>query len=608
MSSHLDLGQQRIKVSINAHSNLDEKTLLLKKYGYTSWSTLRRRYKNTRKCISSKGALAILMWSFAVLSLYCFRLNLDSSTQPLLLQFIFIDYGVRAAIYCFYPIAGYLADHRCGRYKTVVFGLWLLLPSILLSAIYISLVIIFNFHVEETIVPVFLFEIIFVLLLALSTVSFNANVIQLGMDQLYDFPVEDQSLFIHWFVWVFYLTVFLVDLIGRMISFLFTEFYGQTNIKKYEDYKNIGYSGIGALILFSIMLLVLLVVSLCIAHCKKHWFLIEPSRVNPYKLVYLVTKFAWQHKVPVNRSAFTYCEDDIPSGLNLAKDKYGGPYTTEQVEDVKVFYGILKVLFSLGPVFFLEFAADATLRQFTLHGSIFNFTHSNFSNIVFYNSEPAEVLLIKNGLLTPLLTTICIPLYLFLLRPFLLNYVPGMLKRMGIGATMTVLSLICTVAIGAWSHTRYDVGCMFDPNSVYLTLNDTFDPPSLAGPFYNTFLVAIQRVLISLSNMLIYVALFEFICSQSPHSMKGLLIGLAYAIKGLFQVIAALLALPFALAMDNTHISCGVSYYIMNAGVGVVTVLVYVWVSRKYKYRERDEPSNIYMYAENYYSKGPPEE
>ena len=605
MSRHLDLGQQRIKVSINAHSNLDEKTLLLKKYGYTSWSTLRRRYRNTRKCISSKGALAILMWSFAVLSLYCYMLNLDSSTQPLLLQFIFIDYGVMAAIYFFYPIAGYLADHRCGRYKTVVFGLWLLLPSILLSAIFISCVISFDFHVEETIVPVALFEIIFVLLLALSTVSFNANVIQLGMDQLYDFPVEDQSLFIHWFIWVLNLTIFLVNLIRSMISFLFTEF---SNINKYEDYKNISYSGIGAWILFSIMLLVLLVMSLFIAHCKKHWFLIEPSRINPYKMVYQVTKFAWQNKVPVKRSAFTYCEDDIPSGLNLAKDKYGGPYTTEQVEDVKVFYGILKVLFSLGPFFFLEFAADATLYQFTRHGSIFNFTHSNFSNFVFYSSEPAKVLLIQDGLLTPLLTTICIPLYLFLLRPFLLNYVPGMLKRIGIGATMTVLSLICTVAIGAWSHTRYDVGCMFDPNSEFLTLNVTFDPPSLAGPFYNTSLVAIQRVLVSLSNMLIYIALYEFICSQSPHSMKGLLIGLSYAIKGLFQVIAALLALPFALAMDNTHISCGVSYYIMNTGVGVVTVLVYVWVSRKYKYRERDEPSNIYIYAENYYSKEPPEE
>ena len=543
-----------------------------------------------------------------MLTLYSFLLNPNSIRQPILLQTIFIKYGVTAAIFFFYPFAGYLADHKYGRYKTVVFGLWLLLPSILLSAIYYSLELLFDFHVEVTIVPVALFEIILVLPLALSTVSFNANVIQLGMDQLYDFPVEDQSLFIHWFIWVLNLSIFLVQLIRSMIYLPFTEFYEQTNIKYYEDYKNIGYSGIGAYILGSIILLVLIVVSLFIAHCRKHWFLIEPSRVNPYKLVYKVTSFAWQHKVPLKRSAFTYCEDDIPSGLNIAKDKYGGPYTTEQVEDVKVFYEILKVLFSLGPVFFLEFAADATLYQFTLHGTIFNFTHKNFSSMVFYNSEPAKVLLIQGGLLTPLLTTVCIPLYLFLLRPIFLNYIPGMLKRIGIGATMTVLSLICTLAIGAWSHTRYDVGCMFDSNSVYLTLNDTFDPLTLAGPFYNTSLVAIQLVLESLSNMLIYIALYEFICSQSPHSMKGLLIGLSYAIKGLFQLTAALLALPFALAMDNTHISCGVSYYVMNAGVGVVAVLVYVWVSRKYKYRERDEPSNIYMYAENYYSKGPPEE
>ena len=46
--------------------------------------------------------------------------------------------------------------------------------------------------------------------------------------------------------------------------------------------------------------------------------------------------------------------------LDLGKEKYGGPFTTEQVEDVKVFYGILKVLFSLGAAFFLDFAADCS--------------------------------------------------------------------------------------------------------------------------------------------------------------------------------------------------------------------------------------------------------
>ena len=270
----------------------------------------------------------------------------------------------------------------------------------------------------------------------------------------------------------------------------------------------------------------------------------------------------------------------------------------------KFFNEILKVLFSLGPVFFINFAADATLNQFAQHGYILKVYHSNFSHFTLYNN-PVQLLLIHDGLLTPLVTTICIPLYLFLLRPFLFNYIPGMLKRLGLGATMTVLSLMCTVAIGAWAHTRYKVGCMFDSDSAIVTMNDTV---LNVGPFYHSSLLAIQCVLASFSNMLIYIAMYEFICSQSPHSMKGLLIGFSFAIRGLFQFIAAFLPIPFSLAVDNTHISCGVSYYVMNAGVGVVAVLVYVWVAKKYKYRERDEPSNIYMYAENYYSKGPPEE
>ena len=582
-------------VSIKTNFELDDNALFLGNTVRSSWATLKRRYRNTRKYIISKGALAILVWTFTASTIYSFILKNVLTTNEYI-AYTFIVYSVLAIIFCFYPMAGYLADNKYGRYKTVVFGLWLLLPSFIFLAISFANLwpSISHFPIEINIIAV----LISTILLAISTVSFNSNVIQLGMDQLYDFPAETQSLFIHWFVWVLYLIVFLVQLSRKMLLFQTIHKFDNTT-----NYSNIEYSGYGLSCLLVLVVFVLLVVSLFIAHRKKHWFLIEPCRVNPYKLVYQITKFAWQHKVPVKRSAFTYCEDDIPSGLNLAKDKYGGPFTTEQVEDVKVFYGILKVLFSLGPVFSIRFAAAAMFNLFTQHGSVLNIYQSNISHFTLYN-HPVQLLLIHDGLLTPLMTIICIPLYLFMLRPFLFNYIPGMLKRMGIGATMTVLSLICTVAIGAKAHTRYDVGCMFDPNSVVVTLNSTV--PSV-GPFYHSSLLAIQCVLLSLSNMLIYIALYEFICSQSPHSMKGLLIGLSFAIKGLFQVIAALLAL-FALAMGNTHLSCGVSYYIMNAGVGVVTVLVYVWVSRKYKYRERDEPSNIYMYAENYYSKGPPEE
>ena len=57
---------------------------------------------------------------------------------------------------------------------------------------------------------------------------------------------------------------------------------------------------------------------------------------------------------PLQRSAFTYSDNYIPSRLDFAKERYGGPLTTELVENVKTFLRIVIVLFSVGPVFSLE--------------------------------------------------------------------------------------------------------------------------------------------------------------------------------------------------------------------------------------------------------------
>ena len=55
----------------------------------------------------------------------------------------------------------------------------------------------------------------------------------------------------------------------------------------------------------------------------------EPVNQNPFKLVYEVIKYGIKNKHPRCRSAFTYCEDELPSHLDLGKHKYGGPFTTE---------------------------------------------------------------------------------------------------------------------------------------------------------------------------------------------------------------------------------------------------------------------------------------
>ena len=61
----------------------------------------------------------------------------------------------------------------------------------------------------------------------------------------------------------------------------------------------------------------------------------KPLLSNPIKHIAKVLNYARKHKYPERRSALTYWEDDYPSRIDLGKDKYGGPFTIEEVEDVK---------------------------------------------------------------------------------------------------------------------------------------------------------------------------------------------------------------------------------------------------------------------------------
>ena len=99
-------------------------------------------------------------------------------------------------------------------------------------------------------------------------------------------------------------------------------------------------------------------VLLLIGYCKRQWFHIEPGHQNPYKTVYDIMKFAKSHKYPLRRSAFTHCDNYIPSRLDFAKERFGGPFTTEQVENLKTLFRMLVILFAIGPVFALEVPAS----------------------------------------------------------------------------------------------------------------------------------------------------------------------------------------------------------------------------------------------------------
>ena len=191
----------------------------------------------------------------------------------------------------------------------------------------------------------------------LGNAAYQANFIQFGLDQLLEVPNCHLGLFIHYASWEFH--------IGSMPLAFFLLLWCD---KPRNEVRKVLYS----LPLIGAFLIIILLI---IIKWKRHWFYAETGQENPYKTVFMILNFARKHQYPLQRSAFTYNDNYIPSRLDFAKERYGGYFSTEQVENVKTFFRILLVLFSMGPVFMLEVPASYLFFPlFSMH-TFHNYEH-----------------------------------------------------------------------------------------------------------------------------------------------------------------------------------------------------------------------------------------
>ena len=408
-----------------------------------------------------------------------------------------------------------------------------------------------------------------------SIVAFNANVIQFGLDQLHDSPTEHLVLFIHWYVLISYFATELIKISVSTLSSLCSFFY---------DSSALSMSLVGIVSVFLVVVFLFLFISLCVAFCKRHtWFLSDSGSRNPYKLVYKVISFSREHRNPIRCSAFTYCEDELPSRLDLGKEKYGGPFTTEQVEDVKAFLDIFKVLLVFGPLFAVERSISFLLPLFSKH--LFGiFYPCSFSNEGFPS----------------LIVILLLVFYIILLRPLVQSYIPSMLKRIGLGMILMVTPILCFFILDTIGHTTTSAES-YGAQICFLT--DAYGLVTLVKT--NSALLLIPIFANISGSMIFYIAVYEFLYSQSPHSMKGLMIGTFFAIRGAFQLLGALVFIFPFLAWNSmsSFPSCGFVYYLVNMVVAFLGMIAFIWVAKKYQNRQRDELDNIYRYAEEYYEK-----
>ena len=140
--------------------------------------------------------------------------------------------------------------------------------------------------------------------------------------------------------------------------------------------------------------------------------------------------YARKNKYPRRRSALTYWEESAPSRLDLGKDKYGGPFTEEEVEDVKTFLRFL-------PLLVCTFGFTAVTIVIPSFKAL-----TNTSKVILINS----CLLQENGI-SHMTISILLVAYKVVFSKCCYKYVPSMLKRIGLGLCLLLLCMMALVAM-----------------------------------------------------------------------------------------------------------------------------------------------------------------
>ena len=502
-----------------------------------------------------------------------------TSTYP------FYTQCVQGAMFLSYPLLGHLADVCLTRYRVLKCGLVILIGSILYKTLYAVAneiaYIVFDSDVLENgklrlasvVIPA-------VILLLVGIGLFEANAIQFGLDQLLEAPTSKLIAFIHWYYWAQSVGGLIVNDCTALAWFVLSPF-GNHIRHKIEH-------SIAAGLL---VLLTLIYSGTLVLYCvSKKDFYIQRAGLNPFKNIYKVLEYSWKHKVPERRSAFTYWEEDIPRRIDLGKNKYGGPFTNEEVEDTKTFLRILPLLLCL---FGYHLAGDSYSATERLQRTS-------------CPSLPVLLLIVDNPLHLPALVTVVgIPLY----RLVIIKIVPKlktipMLTKMWVGLYLSLLQVVVCIIVVVnydttyWLHHSHAASEKFSltDNKFCIKIRtdymDSFNQTD--NPVDNTYLwFIIPQLLNGLSSLLIFLTVLEFICAQAPRSTQGLFIGLWYATFSIRYLVVGIL---------DKYISERRTWLIYEGVKGfliLVSLVLFSCVSRRYRYRQRDEIVNLQRMIED---------
>ena len=451
-------------------------------------------------------------------------------------------------IYLSLPILALIADIKCGRLNVAIISATIGAVCSLVYAL-LSLSVI-----PHRISPYFIYMLNPVLLY--TRCYFEVFLLCLGTEQLIDMSSNSDQLssYIWWHNWC--------TILGIMITTVSTCIFESKKLT-FDTYAIGAHLG---------CLLVIVITAFILKRRIMHYRYTE----NPLKLIAGVLNFALKHKFPLKRSALTYWEETEPSRINLGKTKYGGPFLEKDVESVKTFFRLLPLVFTI---------------------TLINFPYQTLGRFSQEDMSLKQCLLSGTYFIEYCVTLLSVPIYLWIIKPYCFNQLSmSMLKRIGIGISLTVLAKLGYVAID-----------LYVTIPAYIHQNETvcllqIVSSNTSSLFIDTsYYLLIPDCINAFGILFIMPGSLEFVFAQSPQNMTVLLIGLWYSLGALYRMAGWMMIKPFKALSQYLVPSCEMYVLIMNFIIMLLSLILFLVFSRCYKLHSQGDVFSAHQIAEVYY-------
>ena len=450
-----------------------------------------------------------------------------------------LDY-VHVALFVLLPVTGWVAESWLGRYRAIAVGLVLSMATILAAqATFIML------QFDWTPIPAFVLIVMGLVIGTFGFGSFYTIMLPFALDQMIGASAEELSAAVQWYCWGLNIAVLLVHILGCVPI---------PNQLQYLDILPVIFFTLGTLCWSAVLIM----------DCLYHkWLDTNNKTGNPIKLIFQVLNYAQKNKCPRLRSALTYIDEEHPSRLDFEKHKFGGPFTEEEVEDVKTIFRLIPLLLL---AFGVGFFCELNLSQIPVTKK----TIDCVANYRYFNE----------------LCFVLIPVYRFIVYPLVRKHIPSLLKMIGVGLILCLVSTVINTAVIATVR--------FLEQSQNITMPDT--------PQVSLYWILAAKVLNGTGTEVALLFGVEFVMAQTPNRMRGIMMGLVIIIIT-WSTIGSCYLLTRTFHMFKASQRYTFYFYLVLPPLAMLMLIIYAFAAKRYKLRERERHVNIQAIVEEHYER-----